>query len=125
MNTRSAGLFVLTAALVACGGAPATKPAEPEAPPPAPMFPSTYRAAPAEALLLRGATVLTGDGARIDDGDVWLENGLVKAVGRNLEAPGARVVDAKGRWVTPGIIDAHSHLGAYPSPGVWATSNGN
>jgi imidazolonepropionase-like amidohydrolase len=118
--------LLLAAALAACASAPATPPREAEAPPaPAPQFPSTYRAAPADSLLIRGATVLTGDGARIDGGDVWLENGVVKAVGRELSAPGARVIDAAGRWVTPGIIDAHSHLGVYASPGVWANAEGN
>ncbi len=39
------------------------------------------------------------------------------SVGTNLTAPaGARVIDAQGRWVTPGLIDVHSHLGVYPTP---------
>jgi imidazolonepropionase-like amidohydrolase len=47
-------------------------------------------------------------------------------VGRNLEAPaGTQVLDATGKWVTPGIIDVHSHLGVYASPGVSASSDGN
>jgi imidazolonepropionase-like amidohydrolase len=119
--------LILATVLAACAGAPATRPpqAAEAAPPAAPQFPSTYRAAPADSVVIRGATVLTGDGARIDGGDVWLENGVVKAVGRDLAAPGARVIDAKDRWVTPGIIDAHSHLGVYASPGVWATAEGN
>jgi imidazolonepropionase-like amidohydrolase len=50
----------------------------------------------------------------------------VVAVGRNLEAPaGTQVFDATGKWVTPGIIDVHSHLGVYASPGVNASSDGN
>jgi imidazolonepropionase-like amidohydrolase len=117
-------VLIWSAALVACAGAPATQAPEPEAPP-APKFPSTYQAPPAESVLIRGATVLAGDGTRLDGGDVWLENGVVKAVGRDLQAPGARVIDAKDRWVTPGIIDAHSHLGVYASPGVWANAEGN
>ncbi len=123
-GVRPLFLVMVTAALAACGGAPATKPAQPEAPP-SPKFPSTYQAPAAESVLIRSATVLTGDGTRLDNGDVWLENGLVKAVGRDLQAPGARVIDAKDRWVTPGIIDVHSHLGVYASPGVWANSEGN
>ena len=41
------------------------------------------------------------------------------AVGNGLEATADAVrVDATGKWVTPGIIDIHSHLGVYPSPGT-------
>jgi imidazolonepropionase-like amidohydrolase len=96
-------------------------PAEPANP-----YPSTYRAGAATATLIRGATVLTGTGTRLDGGDVLIANGKIEAVGPNLSAPaGARVIDAKGRWVTPGIIDVHSHLGVYPTPGVEAHNDGN
>ena len=89
-------------------------------------FPSTYRAPAAAAVLIRGATVLTGTGERIDDGDVLIAGGRIAAVGRNVAAPAdARIIEAKGRWVTPGIIDVHSHLGVYASPSVNATSDGN
>jgi imidazolonepropionase-like amidohydrolase len=92
---------------------------------PAP-FPSTYKPQPGAPTLIRHATVLTGTGQRIDDGDVLLADGRIQAVGSNLTAPpGARTVDATGRWVTPGLIDVHSHLGVYPSPGVNAHSDGN
>ena len=47
-------------------------------------------------------------------------------MGRDLAAPdGAIVIDGTGKWVTPGIIDVHSHLGDYPSPAVTAHSDGN
>jgi imidazolonepropionase-like amidohydrolase len=89
-------------------------------------FPSTYGAASAPATLIRGATVLTGTGTRIDNGDVLITNGRIESVGQNLNAPaGARVIEANGRWVTPGLIDVHSHLGVYPSPGVNAHNDGN
>jgi imidazolonepropionase-like amidohydrolase len=53
-------------------------------------------------------------------------NGRIAAVGQTVDAPaGAVVVDATGKWVTPGVIDTHSHLGAYASPGVQAHSDGN
>jgi imidazolonepropionase-like amidohydrolase len=56
--------------------------------------------------------VLTGTGTRLENADVLIVNGKIEAVGPNLSAPaGARVVDASGRWVTPGLIDVHSHLG--------------
>ena len=58
--------------------------------------------------------------------DVLIENGLIAAIGANLEAPaGATVVDAHGKTVTPGIIDIHSHLGVYPSPAVSSMQDGN
>ena len=61
--------------------------------------------------------MLTGTGTRVDGGDVLIVNGRIEAIGKNLRAPeGANVIDAAGRWVTPGIIDIHSHLGVYPSP---------
>ena len=89
-------------------------------------YPSTYKSAAAAATLIRGATVLTGTGARLDNADVLIANGHIEAVGPNLAAPaGARVIEASGRWVTPGLIDVHSHLGVYASPGVNASSDGN
>ena len=89
-------------------------------------YPSTYRAIASGPVLIRNATVLTGTGERLDDTDVLLQDGKVASVGRALDAPaGATVVDGSGRWVTPGIIDVHSHLGVYPSPGMSAHSDGN
>jgi imidazolonepropionase-like amidohydrolase len=54
-------------------------------------------------------------------------NGKVEAVGgAEVAAPeGATVIDAGGHYVTPGVIDIHSHLGDYPSPGVQSLSDGN
>ncbi len=63
------------------------------------------------ALLLRGATVWTNGAAGVLAGaDVLVRAGKVAAVGRGLGAPpGAVVVEAAGKHLTPGIIDAHSH----------------
>jgi len=89
-------------------------------------YPSTYVRAPAPPVLVTGATVLTGDGARLDDADVLMADGRIVAVGKDLAAPeGATRIDGTGKWVTPGIIDIHSHLGVYPSPGMRAHSDGN
>ena len=89
-------------------------------------YPSTYKALASGPVLLANATVLTGTGERLDGADVLLADGKVVAVGRGLSAPeGATRVDATGKWVTPGLIDVHSHLGVYPSPGVKAHSDGN
>ncbi len=89
-------------------------------------YPSTYRPLPSRPTLIRNATVLTAAGPVIEGGSVLMADGKVAAVGREVEAPAdAVVVDATGKWVTPGVIDIHSHLGVYPSPGVEAHSDGN
>jgi imidazolonepropionase-like amidohydrolase len=90
------------------------------------FYPSTYQAPASAPTLIRNATVLTGTGSRLDHADVLLVDGKVSAVGNALQAPAnATVVDGTDRWVTPGIIDIHSHLGDYPVPGVDANSDGN
>ena len=89
-------------------------------------YPSTYQPQAAPPTLFRGATVLTGTGQRLDDSDVLLVDGRIESIGRSLPAPAdARVIEAKGRWITPGLIDIHSHLGVYPSPSVRAHNDGN
>ena len=88
-------------------------------------FESRYEPLPSGATLIRGATVLTGTGERLDGADVLIRDGKIAAVGTNVDAGDADVVDAAGKWVTPGIIDVHSHLGVYPSPGTQSHSDGN
>ena len=89
-------------------------------------FPSTYQPLPSVPTLIRHVTVYTGTGTELDDADVLMQDGKIVAVGKGLKAgDGVTVVDGKGRFVTPGIIDIHSHLGVYPSPGVDALSDGN
>ncbi len=89
-------------------------------------YPSTYRPLPSQPVLITNATVLTAAGDRIERGSVLLQDGKVAAVGANVQAPaGVTVIDGSGKWVTPGVIDAHSHLGVYASPEVDANSDGN
>ena len=92
-------------------------------------YPSTYRPYPSHATLITNATVFDGAGKRIDGGVVLIRDGRIAAVAASmvdLEIPGDAVrIDGTGKFVTPGIIDAHSHLGDYPSPGVDAHSDGN
>ena len=108
---------------VACVAAPPASAASRFADDP---YPSTYKPLPSEPVLLRNATVLTGTGQRLDGADVLMRDGRIVQVGAGLQAdPATRVVDASGKWITPGIIDVHSHLGVYPSPGVKAHSDGN
>jgi len=89
-------------------------------------YPSTYQRIGSAPVLIRNATVLTGTGERLDSADVLMRDGKIAGVGKNIDAPdGATIIDGAGKWVTPGIIDAHSHLGVYPSPGVSAHEDGN
>lgn len=90
-------------------------------------YASTYKPYPGRPTALVGATVYDGRGGRIDNGTVLFENGKVVAVGgADLTVPaGYDRVDGKGKFVTPGVIDIHSHLGVYPSPSVDALSDGN
>jgi len=128
MKRALSALVLVTAAGCATGRA-AQQPgpqAQSQAPRPAEAFPSTYRPLPSTPTLLRGGTVMTAAGQVIPNGQVLMVDGRIAAVGATVEAPAnATVVDATGRWVTPGVIDTHSHLGVYASPGVQAHSDGN
>jgi imidazolonepropionase-like amidohydrolase len=112
-----------TTATAADTAAPAPKPNPPD---PNSAYASTYRPIPSGPVLITNATILTAAGDRIANGSVLLRDGRIVEVGAALQAPaGATVVDATGKWVTPGIIDAHSHLGVYAAPGVEANEDGN
>jgi imidazolonepropionase-like amidohydrolase len=90
-------------------------------------YPSTYQRYPGAVTAIRGATVFDGEGGRIENGTVVLADGIVQAVGGpDTPVPeGAYQIDGAGKFVTPGVIDVHSHLGDYPSPGVPGNSDGN
>jgi imidazolonepropionase-like amidohydrolase len=63
------------------------------------------------AILIRNATILTVSHGTIEKGDVLIKDGKIAAVGTALKAPAdAQVIDAAGQFVTPGIIDCHSHI---------------
>ncbi|WP_316826649.1 amidohydrolase family protein [Pedobacter miscanthi] len=64
-----------------------------------------------ETVLIKNGTVWTNEKDGIlQNADVLLENGKIKAVGKNLSASGAKVIDATGKHITAGIIDEHSHI---------------
>ena len=68
--------------------------------------------ASAQDLLIRGGTVLTITNGDLPETDVLIRDGKIVEIGQNLDAPqGIRVIDAQGRFVMPGILDDHSHMG--------------
>jgi imidazolonepropionase-like amidohydrolase len=137
---------LIAGCLAACGAAGAQPPAAPPIPaqqpaaqPPAqerftdtlsfdrPQYPSTYRRRPNSPVYIRNATIMTAAGAEIPNGSILLRDGKIVAAGADIGPPpaDAQVVDGAGKYVTPGIIDTHSHIGVYAAPGTQAESDGN
>ena len=89
-------------------------------------FPSSYVPFPSRTTVIRGVNIFTAAGPLIRNGAILLQNGKIAAVGQTVDAPAdAVVIDGTGKYVTPGLIDNHSHLGVYASPGGNALSDGN
>ena len=65
-----------------------------------------------EWILVRGATIWTcGEAGKIDGGDLLIHYGHISAVAKHIDAPeGAKIIDAAGMHISPGIIDCHSHM---------------
>lgn len=77
-------------------------------------------------LVLRGGTILTITQGTIEGGTVVIQDGKITAVGKDVPIPeGATVVDTTGKFIMPGIVDTHSHMGVYSWPGVKANADGN
>ena len=63
--------------------------------------------------LIRGATILTASHGTIENGSILIRDGKIAQGGQNIPPPaGAAVIEAAGKYVIPGIIDAHSHIAA-------------
>src|SRR5712692_1800372 len=136
MRHPTALLLALTSAC-ATGAARPAQPARPApaTPPPAtpetssgerPQYPSSYQRHPNPPVLIRNATILTATGREITNGSIAFKDGRIVAVGTQVETPaGAVVVDGTGKFVTPGVIDDHSHLGVYAAPSTEAENDGN
>ncbi|MEP6573976.1 MAG: amidohydrolase family protein [Gemmatimonadota bacterium] len=91
-----------------------------------PQYPSTYKRHPSAPVMIRNATIMTAAGPEIQHGSVLVRDGKIVAVGADVTPPAdAVIVDGTGKFVTPGIIDTHSHIGVYSAPGTFAESDGN
>ena len=89
-------------------------------------FESTYEPNDSGDVFIEDARILTGTGKEILKGSILISSNEIKAIGESLsKPPGAKAIDANGKWVTPGIIDIHSHMGVYPAPGLRSSSDGN
>src|SRR3982750_3336290 len=61
-------------------------------------------------VLIKNGTVMTAVKGTLEGTDILIQNGKITKIGKGLTAPaGARVIDATGKYVTPGIVDCHSH----------------
>jgi len=89
-------------------------------------FESTYEPNDSGDVFIEDARILTGTGKEILKGSILISSNEIKAIGESLsKPPGVKVINANGKWVTPGIIDIHSHMGVYPAPGLRSSSDGN
>ncbi|KAJ3013773.1 hypothetical protein HKX48_005520 [Thoreauomyces humboldtii] len=101
-------------------------------PPKAPAFPTHDRRNPRDGIggsdasspvVLRNAKLLNGDGT-VTETDVAMRYGVFVKVPERLTEEWTEI-DVKGRWVTPGLVDQHSHAGVDSWPVLWATSDTN
>ena len=89
-------------------------------------FESTYEPLPSTNTIFRNANIYDGEGNELIDTDLIIKDGKVVAIGVDLPSSSDLIeVDASGKWITPGIIDIHSHMGVYPAPSVKTSSDGN
>jgi imidazolonepropionase-like amidohydrolase len=81
--------------------------------PPVPMVVDRGPVRTSRVTLIRNATILTVTNGTITGGSILIRDGKIAALGPNVTAPAdAQVIDATGKFVMPGIIDAHSHIAA-------------
>jgi imidazolonepropionase-like amidohydrolase len=77
-------------------------------------------------IAIKGGKINTITQGVIEDGVILVDSGKIVAIGKDVAIPeGAEVIDASGKTVTPGLIDAHSHISLFGEPSVPATMDGN
>ena len=87
---------------------------------------STYTPLPSSPTVIRDATILTAAGEELTDADLFMRDGKIETIGVDLRVPsGTTEVVGSGRFVTPGLIDSHSHLGVSATPEVSAHFDNN
>ena len=91
----------------------------------APAFASTYSPLPSETTLITNARIIDGTGQELEGASLLIVDGKISAIGKDISGDASLFIDAAGKYVTPGIIDIHSHLGNYPTPSVHAHGDGN
>ena len=77
-------------------------------------------------LAIKNATLMTITQGTIEKGTMLVEDGKITAIGNSVKIPeGAEVIDASGKVITPGFIDAHCHVGVYPDGIGYNQADGN
>jgi imidazolonepropionase-like amidohydrolase len=79
----------------------------------------------AKTIAISGGRVVPIEGDPIDRGTVTIDNGVITGVNDDPPPDGAEIIDASGKWVLPGFIDAHAHLGVHEEGEGWAGNDTN
>jgi imidazolonepropionase-like amidohydrolase len=80
-------------------------------------YPSTYKRLPSKDTLIVDATIFDGIGHKLIHAGILIRSGKMVAVGPDLNGPlGTKIINAQGAYLTPGLVDVHSHLGDFTTP---------
>ena len=88
-------------------------------------FASNYSAMSSNLTLIKDANIYDGIGNVYLNYDVLFDQGNIINIDKDIEVENATTYHSDNKWLTPGIIDIHSHMGVYPAPGVRTSSDGN
>lgn len=76
-------------------------------------------------ILLKNGKIYTMNEDIIENGDILIENGKIKNIGKNLSEETAEIIELNGKMVLPGFIDAHCHVGMFDEGMGFEGSDGN